>query len=81
MEYYVLYAIVLILAHNTVHGTNINKSYISFTKDNTFQRFVIYGDELKKQNKFLERVEQYYSKKNLNFLLTLKLHNIFYQIN
>ena len=33
-------------------------------KDFLFQRFMIYGDELKEyQNKFLERVEQYYSQK------------------
>ena len=32
------------------------------TKDIVFQRFVIYGDKLKEyQNRFLERVEQYYS--------------------
>ena len=53
------------LAHNTVYGTHINQGVILVcTKDNTFQRFVIYGDELKEyQNKFLERVEQYYSQK------------------
>ena len=55
------------LAHNTVYGTNINQGVILVcTKDNTFQRFVIYGDELKEyQNKFLERVEQYYSQKKI----------------
>ena len=55
------------LAHNTVYGTHINQGVILVcTKDNTFQRFVIYGDELKEyQNKFLERVEQYYSQKKI----------------
>ena len=52
-----------ILAHNLVYGTNINQGVILVcTKDNLFQRFVIYGQELKEyQNRFLERVEQYYS--------------------
>lgn len=51
------------LAHNVVYGTNINQGVILFcTKDIVFQRFVIYGDKLKEyQNRFLERVEQYYS--------------------
>tara|TARA_B100000959_G_C14806529_1_gene551930 strand:- start:257 stop:940 length:684 start_codon:yes stop_codon:yes gene_type:complete len=54
------------LAHNVVYGTNINQGVILLcTKDFLFQRFMIYGDELKEyQNKFLERVEQYYSQKN-----------------
>ena len=54
------------LAHNAVYGTHIDQGVILVcTKDNMFQRFVIYGDELKEyQNKFLERVEQYYSQKN-----------------
>ena len=49
--------------HNVVYGTNINQGVILFcTKDIVFQRFVIYGDKLKEyQNRFLERVEQYYS--------------------
>ena len=49
--------------YNVVYGTNINQGVILFcTKDIVFQRFVIYGDKLKEyQNRFLERVEQYYS--------------------
>tara|TARA_B100000927_G_C16277234_1_gene394013 strand:+ start:18 stop:704 length:687 start_codon:yes stop_codon:yes gene_type:complete len=55
------------LAHNAVYGTNIDQGVILVcTKDNTFQRFVIYGDQLKEyQNKFLQRLEQYYSQKNI----------------
>tara|TARA_B100000579_G_scaffold431672_1_gene447139 strand:- start:643 stop:1326 length:684 start_codon:yes stop_codon:yes gene_type:complete len=53
------------LAHNTVYGTHIDQGVILVcTKDNIFQKFVIYGEELKDyQNKFLERVEKYYSQK------------------
>ena len=52
------------LAHNTVHGSNISQGVILLcTKDNMFQRFLIEGERLKDyQNKFLEKVEQFYAK-------------------
>jgi genome maintenance exonuclease 1 len=55
-----------ISAHNTVYNTSINQGVILLcTKDNFFQRFIIDGERLKEyQNKFFERVEQYYSQKN-----------------
>ena len=56
------------LAHNTVHGSNISQGVILLcTKDNMFQRFLIDGDRLKDyQNKFLEKVEQFYAKRREN---------------
>ena len=55
-----------ISAHNTVYNTSINQGVVLLcTKDNFFQRFMIEGERLKEyQNKFFERVEQYYSQKN-----------------
>ena len=55
-----------IAAHNEVYRTSINQGIILLcTKDNYFQRFIIEGDRLKEyENKFFERVEQYYSQKN-----------------
>ncbi len=54
-----------IAAHNEVYRTSINQGIILLcTKDNYFQRFIIEGDRLKEyENKFFERVEQYYSQK------------------
>ena len=56
------------LAHNTVYGTNITQAVILLcTKDNMFQRFLIDGDRLKDyQNKFLEKVEQFYAQRRAN---------------
>lgn len=56
------------LAHNTVHGSNITQAVILLcTKDNMFQRFLIEGDRLKDyQNKFLEKVEQFYAQRRAN---------------
>jgi len=54
-----------IAAHNEVYRTSINQGIILLcTKNNFFQRFIIEGDRLKEyENKFFERVEQYYSQK------------------
>ena len=56
------------LAHNTVHGSNITQVAILLcTKDNMFQRFLIDGERLKDyQNKFLEKVEQFYTQRRAN---------------
>lgn len=56
------------LAHNTVYGSNITQAVILLcTKDNMFQRFLIEGDRLKDyQNKFLEKVEQFYAQRRAN---------------
>ena len=56
------------LAHNTVYGSNITQAVILLcTKDNMFQRFLIEGDRLKDyQNKFLEKVEQFYAQRGAN---------------
>jgi hypothetical protein len=50
------------MAHNTVHGTDIQKGVIMMvTPDNYYQEFIIEGQELKKyMHEFLERVDQYY---------------------
>ena len=55
-----------IAAHNEVYRTSINQGIILLcTKDFFFQKFIIEGDRLKEyENKFFERVEQYYSQKN-----------------
>ena len=55
------------LAHNTVHNSKINQGIILLcTVDNLFQDFKIEGDQLiNYQNKFLERVEQYYNQRNM----------------
>jgi len=64
-EYYMQIS-AYISAHNSVYNTSINQGVVLLcTKDNFFQRFMIDGERLKEyQNKFFERVEQYYSKKN-----------------
>jgi len=56
------------LAHNTVYESNITQAVILLcTKDNMFQRFLIEGDRLKDyQNKFLEKVEQFYAQRRAN---------------
>jgi hypothetical protein len=56
------------LAHNTVYGSNITQAVILLcTKDNMFQRFLIEGERLKDyQNKFLEKVEQFYAQRRAN---------------
>ena len=50
------------LAHNTVHNSKITQGVILVcTVDRMFQDFKIEGSELKSyQNKFLEKVEQFY---------------------
>jgi hypothetical protein len=54
------------MAHNTVHGTDIQKGVIMMvTPDNYYQEFIIEGQELKKyMHEFLSRVDQYYSLQN-----------------
>ena len=56
------------LAHNTVHNSKINQGIILLcTIDNLFQDFKIEGDQLVNyQNKFLEKVEEFYSRRNIN---------------
>ena len=51
------------LAHNTVYGSNITQGVILLaTTDLVFQIFRVKGEKLiEYQNKFLERVEKYYS--------------------
>ena len=51
------------LAHNTVYNSRINQGAILLcTVDGLFQEFKIQGNELINfQNKFLERVEQFYN--------------------
>ena len=53
------------MAHNTVHGTDIQKGVIMMvTPDNYYQEFIIEGEELKKyMHEFLRRVDQYYNEK------------------
>ena len=54
------------LAHNTIYNSNITQGIILLcTVDILFQDFKIEGNELINfQNKFLERVEQFYNKLN-----------------
>ena len=54
------------LAHNTVYNSNITQGVILLcTVDRLFQDFKIEGNELINfQNKFLERVEQFYHQLN-----------------
>ena len=56
------------LAHNIVYGSNIPQAVILLcTKDNIFQRFIIDGERFKKyQNRFMEKVEQFYSQRMAN---------------
>jgi genome maintenance exonuclease 1 len=53
------------MAHNTVHGTDIQKGVIMMvTPDSYYQEFIIEGQELKKyMHEFLRRVDQYYNEK------------------
>ena len=56
------------LAHNVVHNSKITQGIVLLcTVDNLFQDFRIQGEKLQKyQNKFLEKVEQYYHQRNMN---------------
>ena len=56
------------LAHNVVYNSNITQGIILLcTVDNLFQDFRIQGVKLEEyQNKFLEKVEQYYHQRNMN---------------
>ena len=56
------------LAHNVVHNSNITQGIVLLcTVDNLFQDFRIQGVKLEEyQNKFLEKVEQYYHQRNTN---------------
>ena len=56
------------LAHNVVHNSKITQGIVLLcTVDNLFQDFRIQGEKLKEyQNKFLEKVEQYYQQRNMN---------------
>jgi len=56
------------LAHNIVYNSNITQGIVLLcTVDNLFQDFRIQGEKLEEyQNKFLEKVEQYYHQRNMN---------------
>ena len=56
------------LAHNVVYNSRITQGIILLcTVDNLFQDFRIQGEKLQEyQNKFLEKVEQYYHQRNTN---------------
>ena len=56
------------LAHNIVYNSRITQGVILLcTVDNLFQDFRIQGEKLQEyQNKFLEKVEQYYHQRNMN---------------
>jgi len=56
------------LAHNVVHNSNITQGIVLLcTVDNLFQDFRIQGIKLEEyQNKFLEKVEQFYHQRNMN---------------
>ena len=56
------------LAHNIVHNSKITQGIVLLcTVDNLFQDFRIQGEKLEEyQNKFLEKVEQYYHQRNMN---------------
>ena len=56
------------LAHNVVYNSNITQGIVLLcTVDNLFQDFRIQGVKLEEyQNKFLEKVEQYYHQRNTN---------------
>jgi hypothetical protein len=62
IEDYCLQLSAYAMAHNTVHGTDIQKGVIMMvTPDNYYQEFIIEGQELKKyMHEFLRRVDQYY---------------------
>ena len=65
---YYLQCAAYVLAHNTVHGSNITQAVILLcTKDQMFQRFMVEGEKLKDfQNQFLEKVEQFYIQRRAN---------------
>ena len=65
IEDYYLQCAAYSLAHNVVYGSNITQAVILLcTKDNVFQRFIVDGERLKEyQNKFLEKVEQFYAQR------------------
>ena len=56
------------LAHNVVYNSKITQGIVLLcTVDNLFQDFRIQDAKLEKyQNKFLEKVEQYYHQRNMN---------------
>ena len=56
------------LAHNVVHNSKITQGIVLLcTVDNLFQDFRIQGEKLEEyQNKFLEKVEQYYHQRSMN---------------
>jgi len=56
------------LAHNIVHNSKITQGIVLLcTVDNLFQDFRIQDEKLKEyQNKFLEKVEQFYHQRNMN---------------
>jgi len=63
IEDYCLQLSAYAMAHNTVHGTDIQKGVVMMcTPDNFYQEFIIEGEELKKyMHEFLRRVDQYYN--------------------
>jgi hypothetical protein len=56
------------LAHNVVHNSKITQGIVLLcTVDNLFQDFRIQGAKLEEyQNKFLQKVEQFYHQENMN---------------
>ena len=56
------------LANNIVYNSRITQGIVLLcTVDNLFQDFRIQGIKLEEyQNKFLEKVEQYYHQRNIN---------------
>ena len=68
IEDYYLQCAAYALAHDTVYGSKISQAVILLcTKENLFQRFIIDGQRLKDyQNKFLEKVEQFYAQRRAN---------------
>ena len=68
MENYYLQLGAYSLAYNVVHNSKITQGIVLLcTVDNLFQDFRIQGEKLEEyQNKFLEKVEQYYHQRNMN---------------
>jgi genome maintenance exonuclease 1 len=56
------------MAHNVVHGTEIQKGVIMMvTPENIYQEFIIEGNELKNyKHEFLKRIDLYYNQLNKN---------------
>jgi genome maintenance exonuclease 1 len=56
------------MAHNVVHGTEIQKGVIMMvTPENIYQEFIIEGNELKNyKHEFLRRIDLYYNQLNKN---------------